>query len=116
MRTAGGVPAMEPDADGNFLVVGLGAAAGGVQALRDFFSHVAADSNMAYVVILHLLPDYDSHLAEVLQTASLLPVTKVEKRIRIEPNHVYVIPPNKNLAVKDGHIEVLDVTTNGARR
>lgn len=100
----------------NFLVVGLGASAGGVQALRDFFSHVPAHTRMAYVVILHLSPDHDSQLAEVLQSTSAIPVTKVEERVRVEPDHVYVIPPNKNLEVKDGHLEVADVTSNEVRR
>jgi two-component system CheB/CheR fusion protein len=110
------VAATESDGNGNFLVVGLGASAGGVQALRDFFSHVPAQTGMAYVVILHLSPDHDSQLAEVLQSASLLPVTKVERPVRVEPDHVYVIPPNKSLEIKDGHIEVSNVTSNEVRR
>jgi two-component system, chemotaxis family, CheB/CheR fusion protein len=105
-----------PDVDENFLVVGLGASAGGVQALRDFFSHVPAHTRMAYVVILHLSPDHDSQLAEVLQNATVLPVTKVKQRVRVEPDHVYVIPPNKSLEIKDGHIEVTDVTSSEVRR
>src|ERR1043166_3841534 len=79
--------AAEAESNGNFLVVGLGGSAGGVQALRDFFSQVPAQTGMAYVVILHLSPDHDSQLAEVLQNASLLPVTKVEQRVRVEPDH-----------------------------
>ncbi len=116
MSVGGGVNAIEPDSDGNFLVVGLGASAGGVHALRDFFSHVPADTNMAYVVILHLSPDHDSQLAEVLQSASVLPVTKVEGRTHIKPNHVYVIPPNKSLEIKDEYIDVLNVTSHEMRR
>jgi two-component system, chemotaxis family, CheB/CheR fusion protein len=100
----------------NFLVVGLGASAGGVQALRDFFSHVPAHTRMAYVVILHLSPDHDSQLAEVLQSATVLPVTKVKQHVRVEPDHVYVIPPNKMLELKDGHIEVTDMTSTEVRR
>ena len=110
------VEAMHADAGDKFLVVGLGASAGGVQALRSFFSHVPADTNMAYVVILHLSPDHDSQLAEVLQGASLLPVTKVERRTRLEPDHVYVIPPNKSLEIKNGHIVVLNITSHEVRR
>jgi len=68
------------DGDENFLVVGIGASAGGVGALRNFFANVPAHTGMAYVVILHLSPDHDSQLAEVLQSVSLLPVTKVEQR------------------------------------
>jgi len=102
--------------DGNFLVVGLGASAGGIQALRDFFSNVPARTEVAYVVILHLSPDHDSQLAEVLQSASALPVTKVEHRVHVEPNHVYVIPPNKSLEINDGHIDVSTITSNEVRR
>jgi len=104
------------DGDEHFLVVGIGASAGGIRALRDFFGNVPADTGMAYVVILHLSPDHDSQLAEVLQSVSLLPVTKVEQRVRVEPDHVYVIPPNKSLQIKHGHIDVLDVTSNEVRR
>ena len=100
----------------NFLVVGIGASAGGVQALREFFANVPAHTQMAYVVILHLSPDHDSQLAEVLQSASVLPVTKVERSTRVEPDHVYVIPPNKGLEIKDGQIDVTDVTSNEVRR
>ena len=110
------VEVIEPDGDGSFLVVGIGASAGGIQALRNFFSHVPARTGMAYVVILHLSPDHDSQLAEVLQRASLLPVTKVERRVRVEADHVYVIPPNKSLTIRDGHIDVSDITSSEVRR
>ncbi len=105
-----------PDGDENFLVVAIGASAGGVPALRNFFAHVPAKTNMAYVVILHLSPDHDSQLAEVLQNTSPLPVAKVEQRVRVEPEHVYVIPPNKSLQIKNGYIEVLEVTSLEMRR
>ena len=100
----------------NFLVVGIGASAGGIQALRGFFTNVPAHTNMAYVVILHLSPDYESHLAEVLQNASALPVIKVEQRVHVEPDHVYVIPQNKGLEINDGHIEVIDWESPEIRR
>ena len=74
-----GAGPVTPDGDENFLVVGIGASAGGVRALRNFFAKVPAHTGMAYVVILHLSPDHDSQLAEVLQSVSLLPVTKVEQ-------------------------------------
>src|SRR5687767_13873921 len=81
------------------MVVGLGASAGGIKALNTFFTHVPADAPFAYVVILHLSPDYDSRLAEVLQTATALPVNQVTDRIVLAPRHVYVIPPNQTLSV-----------------
>lgn len=111
-----GAPTELADVAENFLVVGIGASAGGVQALKDFFAHVPANTRMAYVVILHLSPDHESHLAEVLRSVSALPITPVEQRVRVEPDHVYVIPPNKSLQLKDGYIEVTDVTSSEVRR
>ena len=72
-------PIIEPAADSRpsdpfLLVVGIGASAGGIKALKGFFSRVPEDAGVAYVVILHLSPDHDSKLAEVLQTAARLPV------------------------------------------
>ncbi len=96
-----------PDLPEDFLVVGIGASAGGIQALKEFFENVPADSGMAYVVILHLSPDHDSRLAEVLQQSAAIPVTQVKRRVRVEPNHVYVVPPNEHLTMTAaGDIEV----------
>jgi two-component system CheB/CheR fusion protein len=90
----------------DFLVVGIGASAGGINALKTFFENVPADSGMAYVVILHLSPDHDSKLAEVLQVVSKIPVTQITKQERLLPNHVFVVPPNKSLGILDGQITV----------
>ncbi len=91
-----------------FLVVGLGASAGGIQALKEFFSQVPKESGMAYVVILHMSPAHESKLAEILQMTSPIPVTQVKEREKIKPNHVYVIPPTQNLAMADGHVTLTD--------
>src|SRR3954471_20822629 len=88
----------------DFLVVGLGASAGGIRAFKEFFANVPPKSGMAYVVILHLSPEHESHLAEVLQSSTEMPVTQVQDAVRIEPDHVYVIPPNRSLAINDGHL------------
>ncbi|HEX8853210.1 MAG TPA: chemotaxis protein CheB, partial [Pyrinomonadaceae bacterium] len=111
-----GAEMIEPHAEQDFLVVGIGASAGGIQALREFFARASAESGMAYVVILHLSPDHDSQLASVLQSATTMPVTQVERRVRVVPDHVYVIPPNKSLESKDGHLEVSNVASIEVRR
>ena len=98
------------------LVVGIGASAGGITALKDFFSHVEANSRIAYVVILHLSPDHDSQLAEVLQTAAPLPVTQVKSTTAIAADHVYVVPPNKSLEIADGMLLLAEVTRPEQRR
>jgi two-component system CheB/CheR fusion protein len=105
-----------PDGTAGPFVVGLGASAGGIDALKTFFTHVAPDSGAAYVVILHLSPDHDSRLAEVLQTNARIPVTQVRERVTIEPNHVYVVPPNKSLSIDRHSIVVSDVTRREQRR
>src|SRR6266566_1872576 len=96
-------PAAHPSKH-KFPVVGLGASAGGIQALKDFFRQVPQKSGMAYVVILHMSPEHESKLAEILQVTSPIPVTQVKEREEIKPDHVYVVPPDRNLAMSDGHL------------
>src|ERR1700743_1474472 len=79
-----------PDEE-KFLIAGIGASAGGVQALMEFFEHVEPDSNVAYVVILHLSPDHDSELAKILQAIVSIPVIQVTEKVHVQKNHVYVI-------------------------
>jgi two-component system, chemotaxis family, CheB/CheR fusion protein len=99
-----------------FLVVGLGASAGGIGVLKEFFRHVPATTGNAYVVILHLSPEHESLLSEILQTVASIPVAQVTERVRLEPDHAYVIAPNKSLSVTDGHLNVSDVISFEARR
>ncbi|HEY0171970.1 MAG TPA: CheR family methyltransferase, partial [Pyrinomonadaceae bacterium] len=101
---------------GGFMVVGLGASAGGIRALKEFFEHAPERSGMAYVVILHLSPDHDSQLAEVLQQSTPMPVAQVTEQVRIEPDHVYVIPPNQSLTLRDGSLVLSEVTGVEVRR
>lgn len=100
-----------PDADADaktsdLYVVGLGASAGGVKALRGFFEHAPTDRGIAYVAILHLSPDYESRLAEILAGATAMPVVQVREAVRLKPDHVYVIAPNAKLEIEDGHLTV----------
>ncbi|HEX7313808.1 MAG TPA: PAS domain S-box protein [Pyrinomonadaceae bacterium] len=108
-----GVPGNVGD---GFMVVGLGASAGGIGALKVFFEHVPEESGMAYVVILHLSPDHDSRLAEVLRQSTRMPVTQVTGPVRVEPEHVYVIPPNRSLLMEDSALVLSDVTGVEERR
>jgi two-component system CheB/CheR fusion protein len=100
----------------DFLVVGLGGSAGAIASFREFFRNVPADSGMAYVVILHLSPEHESHLAEVLQASAAIPVTQVRDPVKVEPDHVYVIPPNKSLALRDGTLSASSLTGFEERR
>jgi two-component system CheB/CheR fusion protein len=100
----------------DFLVVGLGGSAGAISAFREFFRNVSERSGMAYVVILHLSPEYESRLAEVLQQSTRMPVEQVSVAVPVEPDHVYVIPPNKSLTIRDGVLTLSDVIGYEERR
>lgn len=99
-----------------FLIVGLGASAGGIQAFQEFFQQTPPTTGMAYVVILHLSPEHDSKLANVLQTVTKMPVTQVTEKVKVLPDHVYVIPPNQHLTMEDGAIIVSPNTLVEERR
>jgi two-component system CheB/CheR fusion protein len=88
----------------SLMIVGIGASAGGIQALKEFFEQVTSDSGMAYVVILHLSPDHDSKLTEVLQIVAKIPVIQVVGKVQVEADNIYVISPNNHLVMFDGHI------------
>ena len=103
-------------APADFLIVGIGASAGGIQALKEFFANVPADSGIAYVVILHMSPEHESKLAEILQTTSPIPVIQVRQLTKVEPDHVYVVPPSHNLAMKDGHLGLAHMIAAEERR
>jgi two-component system, chemotaxis family, CheB/CheR fusion protein len=94
------------DAHSGVTLVGVGASAGGLTALKSFFGAVPRDSGMAYVVIVHLDPDHDSQMAELLRSCSDIPVEQITQSFAPEPNHVYVIPPNKNLSALNGRVEL----------
>ena len=98
----------------NLFVVGLGASAGGIAALRDFFSQ-ALDARIAYCVVLHLSPDHDSELAHVLQHTARFPVEQVTSAVRVKAGHVYVIPPNCRLSLSGDTLRI-DVATAEERR
>jgi two-component system, chemotaxis family, CheB/CheR fusion protein len=92
-----------------FPIVGLGASAGGLQALKVFIAHIAPNSGMAYIVVVHLTPKQPSMMAGLLQNVTSLPVKTAEDDQRIEPDHIYVVPPNKEISVCHGKIQLLDV-------
>ena len=111
----GSDPSTPADVNG-FLVTGIGASAGGVQALKQFFANAPARSGIAYVVILHLSPDFDSQLAEVLGEVGGMPVRQVTEETKLQPDHIYVVPPDRHLAMRDGHVTVSPNLEPGDRR
>jgi two-component system CheB/CheR fusion protein len=92
-------------------VVGIGASAGGLEALEHFLAAVPSHSGLAYVVVQHLGPTYKGILGELLQRTTSMQVLQASNRMRIKPDTVYVIPPNKDLSILNGVLYVLDPVT-----
>ncbi|MEO5717288.1 MAG: PAS domain S-box protein [Chthoniobacterales bacterium] len=97
-------------------VVGLGASAGGVAPLQQFFADMPADTGLAFVVVMHLSPEHESNLAAILQQKTSMPVTQVTGPIRVQANQVYVIPPNNQLMFEDGHLQLIRPQQTRGRR
>src|SRR5262245_20648048 len=92
-------------------VVGIGASAGGIEALRDFFGALSPELGLAYVVIVHLAPNHDSELAAILSRRTKMPVVEVsDKANELVGNSVYVIPPDRKLELLDGSIRAVRFT------
>jgi two-component system, chemotaxis family, CheB/CheR fusion protein len=91
-----------------FPTVGIGTSAGGVHALQMFFESLPDDVEAAFVVVLHLDPSHQSELPNILANRTKMPVTQVSGLTPIEPRHVYVIPPNRQLVVTDDHLAITE--------
>jgi len=82
--------------------VGIGASAGGLEAIEEFFKHAPTDSGMGFIVVQHLSPTHKSLMVELLSRNTDMPVLRAENGMRVEPNSVYLIPPNHNLKIFHG--------------
>ena len=84
-----------------FPIVGVAASAGGLEAFAQLLSHLPTDTGMAFVLIQHLSPDHESLLSEILARTTELAVREVQDGMPVEPNQVYVIPPNTQMTITD---------------
>ncbi|MEX2541756.1 MAG: chemotaxis protein CheB, partial [Trueperaceae bacterium] len=96
-EAAGDTPAGEA-----FPIVGIGASAGGLKAAEAFLDAMPGNSGMAFVMVQHLDPDHESVLADLLQNHTTMKVSQVAEDSPVQPDHVYVIPPKRSLAIRDG--------------
>ena len=92
----------------DFPVVGIGASAGGLEALEQFFQNMPVDSGMAFVVIQHLDPNHVGIMPELLQRTTLMKVVQVSDHLLVQANHVYVIPPNKSMSILNGYLYLFE--------
>jgi len=91
-----------------FFVVGIGASAGGLEAMELFFSAMPPDSGLAFVLVSHLDPTHISILPEILQKKTKMKVQQAADNLKIVPNQVYIIPPNKELAILNSTLQLLE--------
>ena len=100
------VVAETPNVAAGFNIVGIGASAGGLEAFEQFFRTIPPDSGMAFVLVSHLDPDHASLLTEILQRATTMPVIEAQDQMKVSPNHVYVLPPNCEMAIFHGALQL----------
>ena len=86
--------------------MGLGASAGGLEAFKQFFTHMPGDSGMAFVLVSHLDPDHASMMTELLRRFTPMPVAEAGDGMRVMANRVYVIPPNRYLSMDRGALRL----------
>ncbi|MGH7959240.1 MAG: chemotaxis protein CheB, partial [Opitutaceae bacterium] len=90
----------------DFPIVGIGASAGGLEAFTRLLQHLPVDTGMGFVLVQHLDPQHESALTHLLARATTMPVREVTHNLRVERNHVYVIPPNVDMAIARGVLKL----------
>ncbi|MBI5383601.1 MAG: PAS domain-containing protein [Verrucomicrobia bacterium] len=104
-------PARKPAAApprGPLRIVGLGCSAGGLEACIEFFTGLPANTGMAFVVVSHLDPDHKGIMPELLQRYTAMQVCQAEDGMKLRPNRVYVIPPNRDLSILHGKLQLME--------
>ncbi len=89
-------------------IVGIGASAGGLESLERLFSALPKDTGLAFVVVQHLSPDFRSLMDELIARHSDMPVVLAEDRMKVEANHIYLMPPRKEMMIRDRHLWLTD--------
>jgi two-component system CheB/CheR fusion protein len=92
--------------DIGFPIIGVGASAGGLEAFEQFFRYMPSDSGMAFVLVPHLDPGHASMLTEILQRITTMPVVEAQDQMAVAPNRVYVIPPNRDMTIFHGALQL----------
>jgi len=110
-------PVLQPSTSGRaFPVVGIGASAGGLNAFEEFFLAMPADPGMAFVLVQHLAPDHPSILRELISRYTSMEVFEVEDGMPVRINCVYIIPPNCDMALLNGSLQLIEPRTPHGQR
>jgi two-component system CheB/CheR fusion protein len=97
----------------DFPIVGLGASAGGLEALEAFFSHMPSDSGIGFVIIQHLSPKHKSIMGSLLAKNTQMKVLEIEDGMKVKPDHVYLNPPSKEVTLINGTLQLMDPVKTG---
>src|SRR5689334_16881141 len=121
MRSAGNTPSPDrvlkfsrpqmPNLDSRVTdgrIVGIGASAGGLESLEQLFSSLPSDTGLAFVIVQHLSPDFRSLMDELIARHSEMPVVLAENGMPVEANHIYLMPPRKEMIIRDRHLWLAD--------
>ena len=99
-------PAKEGIKDNSFPIVAIGASAGGLEAVSLLLRNLPPDTGMSFIYVQHLSPGHKSILTSLLAKTTLMKVQEVTNKIFMKPDNLYVIPPDKEMTVLDGHIKL----------
>ncbi|MFW5931023.1 MAG: chemotaxis protein CheB [Desulfosalsimonas sp.] len=104
------------NAEKRFHIVALGASAGGLDAFEKFFSNLSSEPGMAFVLVPHLDPDHASMMPELIQKLTVLPVHQIKDNMVVEPDHIYIVPPDKDLGILNGELQLMPkISVSGPR-
>jgi len=98
----------ETDRKDNFYIVGIGASAGGLEAFEQLFTHMPENSGMAFILIPHLDPTHKSIMSDLLTRYTKMKIFQAEDGMKVRPNSVYIIPPNKDMSILHGVLQLLE--------
>ncbi|MBI2859266.1 MAG: PAS domain-containing protein, partial [Chloroflexi bacterium] len=101
--------AVSPPQEQPFHIVGIGASAGGLEAIEQFFSHMPPDSGMAFVIVQHLDPARHSSMPEIMSRLTKMPVYMASDGMKVAPDSIYLIPPDRNMGIQDGALYLQEV-------
>ena len=109
-------PVLSQNAKDGFYIVGIGASAGGLEALELFFRHMPPDSGMGFVLVPHLDPKRDSLMPDLIQRHTKMEVIEIKDGTKVLPNKIYIVPSNRELGILNGILQLLESTgTPGTR-
>src|SRR5437764_9784410 len=98
----------------SFPIVGIGASAGGVEAITELFKHLPSNTGMGFIYIQHLDPVFPSKLSEIISRFTSMPVAEAIHSTSIQPDHIYIIPPNKDITIVNDIIQLNERKMNGS--